>query len=153
MLKTGGEDIEQGALKDMPKAVQVLSEVLSHFEAIQAASAGGPAGFYLQRLAEYAECLFTRFAPFHAGDRVELTVTPEIPPSSGWYTSKHFLVAGERGTVRGVDYSKQRGFTMLVEFDNDSWIPKFGTGAGEPQKVAPGERRLFTFYEQDLQRV
>jgi hypothetical protein len=65
--------------------------------------------------------MFDRFCPFKEGDRVELVKDIDVNESSGWYGSRHFLIRGSKGTVRGREYRKNM-FTFDIEFDNETWF-------------------------------
>jgi len=96
----------------------------------------GPAEFYLKKMAEYAEALFSRFAPKRRGDTAILRHAPEISEkvAPGWMASKHFLVAGAVGTVDSVDYYDGK-FRIGVVFVDESWIDR----DGKKQPVTTGK--------------
>jgi hypothetical protein len=103
--------------------------------------------WHWKKLREYAQALFER-APFKVGDRVQMTVTPEITPekSWGWMGARHFLVKGSLATVREVDFSDGH-FCAWLHFDLDSWKSDDGT-------VHPSERKsLFCLWDTQIERV
>lgn len=67
--------------------------------------------------------LCKRFCPFKVGNRVRLTETPVITKETahGWLGSKHFLVAGALGTVKGLD-CYEGWWTVGVVWDDETWI-------------------------------
>ena len=87
--------------------------------------ASGPIDYYIRNLVDCYELLLERFAPFHIGDRVILTKSPDIPTDSGWNCARHFLVKGAVATVRMVE-ADNKGFTAQVEFDDETWIDHKG---------------------------
>ena len=92
------------------------------------------------------ESLFDRFCPFKVGQKVKLTVAPDIPTKGhGWYGSKGFLVEGAIAEVVLRDYSNDR-FGFYVKFDDDHWIDFRGNAI----KTEPDRRCLFGFPEASL---
>jgi hypothetical protein len=92
---------------------------------------------------------FLADAPFHVGDRVELTMTPEITQDSGWRGSKHFLIKGARGIVLEVDFDPERKTLFgLVEFDDETYI-HFQTKEALPVT----HKHVYRFSERWLRRV
>lgn len=84
---------------------------------------GGPADYYMGKIDEYVTALFERFAPFKAGDRVQLSADPDT--NNHWRSSRHFLVPGACGEVVEADY--QHGhFVFGVVFDRESWLDDKG---------------------------
>ena len=78
----------------------------------------------LECIREYVTALFTRFAPFQEGDRVQITSAPDIDEQNGWHTSRHFLIVGAVGTAINVDYDNGKfGADVLLDhqtrFDRD----------------------------------
>jgi hypothetical protein len=101
--------------------------------------------FHFQKLQGYAHTLFKRFAPFKPGDRVVLKKTPVIgeDQSHGWLGSKHFLVAGAKGTVKFVD-CYNGVFEADVVFDDETWIDH--EGKQHPMQ----EKKMYTITEEYL---
>ena len=83
----------------------------------------GPASYCLKQLAEYADLLFSRFAPFKPGDRVEIVNAPKLndKDAPGWMGSKHILNRGAVGTVHEVDVRHGK-FCASVAFDRNTYI-------------------------------
>lgn len=111
----------------------------------------GPLSYYLKNLVGCYELLLSRFAPFHVGDRVILTRTPDIGPESGWHSSKHFLVKGAHGTVMSVECDGT-DFSASVMFDDESWLPNqdfahCGAKKGVPVPTAEKDRHTYHFRE------
>jgi hypothetical protein len=138
------------ALSNVQRAFELYRQ--SYEAANKAASilSGGPADFYFNKLETYVNALFTKFAPFKAGDRVELTVAPKTE-GTGWYHCRHFLIPGAVGTVVSVVYYKWRniysgweGFVAGVVFDRETWIDK--DGVERPVQ----EKHSFQFRENEL---
>jgi len=109
---------------------------------------GGPASFYLEKLDLYVNALFTKYAPFHEGDRVALTENIRTE-GTHWHSSRHFLAVGSKGTVHGVDYSKHGYFLADVVFDDESWINQ----EGKQIPVDVDHRHTFCIKEHELQRI
>jgi NTP pyrophosphatase (non-canonical NTP hydrolase) len=79
---------------------------------------------------------------FKQGDRVVLKKAPKIEKDSGWYGSRHFLIAGATGTVGAVDFKN-----AYVRFDDESWIDQQG-------KVQPcSSTHLYHFQEVQLEPI
>jgi hypothetical protein len=95
----------------------------------------------VKRFGEYRDGLMTH-SPFQPGDRVRLTIPPQIThqQSWGWMAHKHYLIKGAIGTVREIDWSggSDGHFRCAVEFDDESWLNK-----GLPQPIAPENRGRF----------
>lgn len=119
------------ALKDGLEKIQAGLNILS----------GGPASYYIECVMKARELLLTKYAPFKAGDRVELAVTPEITKhkSYGWIGSKHFLVEGAKATVLTVDIDRH-DLTFGVEFDEETWIDRDGVKRPVSRKHSYGFR-------------
>lgn len=77
--------------------------------------------FEIKRLLAAEELLLTKYAPFLEGDRVCLAKTPDIESSSGWFRSKHFLITGALGIVRGVECHSEGRLVYYVEFDDETY--------------------------------
>src|SRR3990172_7328636 len=106
----------------------------------------GPLNWYMNEAVDMMRSLFDRFCPWKTGDRVELTTTPEIHPESGWHYSRHFLIAGARGTVESV-YFHNGLFRANVIFDDESWLKD-----GVPQPIWSG-KHTYSFSEKQLRRI
>lgn len=116
---------------------------------------GGPLDYYVTRLMDCYDLLLDKYAPFKIGDHVLLTETPTIEPSSGWYSSKHFLVKGAEGIVREVNVDKN-GFSAGVEWLAQSWIPEhdmLSQGIKKGVPVPLKEPYIYHFAEKWLVRV
>lgn len=107
------------------KELQRLSEAAKDFKATIDAACGGSFKWGVEQVVSSYLSLFDRFCPFGVGDRVELTKNVPIEEGSGWYSCRHFLIRGARGTVRSRGYSGDK-FVFDVEFDNETWIDKDG---------------------------
>lgn len=86
----------------------------------------------MERLAEFVAFAIEKLSPLQIGDAAVLLETPEITAekSWGWLGSKHTLVAGKRGVIRGVDWSNGT-FVYMWEPENQTWISSQG-GAEHP---------------------
>jgi hypothetical protein len=124
--------------------VDAITEGVKLIEQGMRRLSGGPLDYYLKQLVKARELLLTRFAPFKVGDRIILWHTPIIEPESGWYCSRHFLVAGSLGTVKESDCDGEGRLRFYVEFDNETWIDY----DGKEQPVISKHR--FCFFEQQL---
>jgi hypothetical protein len=84
---------------------------------------GGSFQWGIEQIAASYKSMFDRFCPYEVGDRVQLTKSPPsaLEEGSGWYPSRHFLIAGSAGEVRNRGYSDNQ-FIFDVVFDNESWI-------------------------------
>lgn len=100
--------------------------------------------YYFEHLNDQLNMLFTRFAPFKAGDRVRLIVDPDIRKSPGWRGLTHFLKAGAEGIVHDVDTSGSE-FVAQVVFDDETWIDE----KGERQPVHL--KHYYQFFEGELE--
>lgn len=73
-------------------------------------------------LSGYVETLFTRYAPFQIGDRVQLAKQWQTDNTeSGWYGCQHFMTKGASATVVDIDCIKG-AWRISVEFDNETFI-------------------------------
>lgn len=106
---------------------------------------GGPAYYYFEKVEGYVNALFGKYAPLHEGDRVELIRAPEIGAESRWQYSKHFLVPGNPGIVRTVDYYDNQFYADVI-FDRESWIDKDGI-------ERPAENRHYYRIEADILKL
>jgi hypothetical protein len=71
--------------------------------------------------------------PFKAGDRVRLTEAPSIDKGSGWWSSRHFLVAGHEGFARAVRlFPGDASWTVDWEPDEQTWFDR----NGDPQPTS-----------------
>ena len=106
---------------------------------------GSKRSYYLDKINDQIQLLFEKYAPFHVGDRVELTKTPRITQekSWGWMGSKHFLIKGAKGTVTDVDCDRL-GFSCNIVFDDETWIDSF---TGEINPVEKDKRGHYCFRE------
>lgn len=111
---------------------------------------GGPASFYFEKVVEYANALFDRFAPFKKGDKVRLVEDiPMTDDNYGWHFSAHFLKEGEVAEVYSVDYiNNHKGSRFVADciFDNETF--KNGDTL-EPVK----NKHLFSISEKWLEKV
>jgi len=98
---------------------------------------GGPESYYHKQLGIYIAYLFNEALPFKENDRVVLS--EDIDAQGGWYSSRHFLIKGEQGIVRGVDID-EKGPYCDIEFDNETWIDDKGKKREVTQKHTYGIR-------------
>jgi len=136
---------------------KVADKISNYFEMVEKSNqlmgkandilSGGPKSFYFERLREYAEALFEKYAPFKEGDRVEISA--EIDTDNGWFHHSHFLKEGEQGLVMEVDYYKNKFFVTVV-FDNTSWISSTGPDKGKINPIPFKERGGFCIGEDKL---
>jgi hypothetical protein len=108
----------------------------------------GPLHYYLEKLTECREEFFKRCSPFRVGDTVEMVKTPNIDEKSGWWGSRHFLVAGSSATVKSIDFRKGK-FMFDVCFTDESWIGM----DGKVTPMKPENRHTFCFSESYFRRV
>ncbi len=129
------------------KTFEVVGKTIAAVDALSEALRNSEHAWHWKKLQEYATGLFDR-APFKAGDRVRLTVTPEIneKDSWGWMGSKHFLVKGAVATVHSVDFRDGK-FNALLYFDDETW--KDDAGVLRKKDRAS----LYHFWETKLERV
>jgi len=130
------------------KTFEVVSKTLEAVDALTSAVQNSEHAWHWKKLKEYAEGLFAR-APFKVGDRVRLTVTPDIneQDSWGWMHAKHFLVKGALATVRSVDFSDGR-FNALCVFDDETYL-HYHT----KEKLPVDRPSLYHFWETKLELV
>lgn len=107
------------ALTKIKSALALWAEGQIKFDEANKTLSGGPASYYYEKLDDYVTALFTRFAPFHEGEKVIIKKAP--PCNNGWAHCKHFLIVGAIGTVKEVDY-RDNQFIAAVEWDNETWI-------------------------------
>lgn len=74
-----------------------------------------------ERLTEFVAFAIKRLCPHRLGDRVTLVAAPDIDKDSGWYHSRHILVAGRAGIVREIDWRGGQ-FVYAWEPENQTWI-------------------------------
>jgi hypothetical protein len=108
-------------------------------------------------LAAAHHLLVTKYAPFHEGDRVELSKTPEINEkrAPGWMGCKHFLIEGAMGIVRHVGVHPamkdckqgdiEAHLSYGIEFDDESAMVD-----GKRIEIKGEDRHLYTFGENYL---
>lgn len=138
----------------MSIGIEGLDEVMSvraAFITAEKALAHGPANFYFEKVERYVRILFDRFAPFKPGDRVRMTVDPQINTTNSWgfMKGKHFLIVGALGTVESVDVSERGIFRAGVIWDDDSRVD----AEGVVTPIARNNRKQWWFSEQHIARV
>lgn len=138
----------------MTKGIQGLEEVLElrdAFVSVQKTLNKGGGNFYFDKVERYVKVLFEKFAPFKPGDRVRITVDPQINMVDSWgfMKGKHFLVVGALGTVDAVDVSEDGAFRAGVIWDDDSRI----SSDGIITKIAPENRKQWWFSEDKIARA
>ena len=143
MFKSNAVNCFKNYCETIKKANDMLEKVLE-------VGSNGPLDFYLNKINEYINVLFDRFAPFKVGDRVELIKTPIIneKESWGWLSSKHFLVKGALATVKDVDYEDGK-FIVDVIFDEESWIDD----KGKKRKIENKDKHTYCISEKSIRRV
>ncbi len=109
--------------------------------------ADGEFEWNLQCMAAATALLLEKYAPFIKGNRVRLTLTPEIVKDSGWYFCRHFLVQGAQGTVSSVEINPSGVLTYNVIFDHETWIDKDG------KEQPPINKHTFGFKEHWLVKI
>ena len=139
---------------------KVINKVSNYFEMIEKstklmdkANQGmemGPKKYYFEKLQEYTEALFNKFAPFKEGDRIE--ISSEINTDNGWWHSAHFLKIGEKGVVIEVDYMRNAFYADVI-FDNESWIRSTGPEKGKIIPVEFKDRHTFAICESKIRKV
>jgi hypothetical protein len=102
--------------------------------------------YELKQLNDCKDEFFKRCAPCKQGDRVVIVRDLKIPESSGWYSCRHFLILGAKGTVRKVKFFGG-SFRVDVVFDNETWINWEG---GE---VKTDEKHTFCMGEIDIKPI
>lgn len=109
----------------------------------------GPLEHTLTCLLLAQDLLFTKYAPFKVGDRVELARTPVITEkvAFGWIGSKHFLVEGAVGVVRSLEVFSDGRLRVNVAFDNESWK---STRTDEVHPIADAQKHTYCFDVCDL---
>lgn len=118
------------------------------WEAQQKATAvlsSGPASYYFERVEEYVDALFGKYAPFHEGDRVAITKAPETA-GTAWKGLEHILCIGALATVDNVDYYGG-SFVADIVLDKETWIGQ--EGVEHPIE----NKHTFRFQEQSLAKV
>lgn len=130
------------------KTFEVIGKRLAALDALTEAILLDQSGWHWKKLQAYAQGLFDR-APFKAGDRVRLTVTPDIneKDSWGWMHAKHFLVKGALATVHSVDFSDGL-FNALCVFDDETYL-HYHT----KEKLPVDRPSLYHFWETKLELV
>lgn len=98
---------------------------------------------------ECANTIWLR-CPFSVGDRVVLTMTPEITEEKrwGWMGAKHFLVKGAVATVAEREFYDGT-FKFGLKFDDDSWI---NSTDGSINPIEEKNRGLYYFSEKNIER-
>jgi len=131
------------------KYFAMQKEAFAKHKEAEAVLSGGPASYYFDKVAEYSEALFERFAPFEIGDKVKIYKEIDIDNASGWNSCRHFLIVDAIGEVMDVDYRGGK-FTADVMFDDESWINS------HTKKVTPVEgkdRHTFCLSERFVKKV
>lgn len=128
-------------IEDIKRAASLIKEA-------EGILAKGPLNYYLEEMAASYEMLMKRYAPFKVGDRVALSVTPNITRETacGWMGSKHFLKKASQGRVVTAECGLS-GFTFGVEFDDETWID------AEGKRRLPQHKHSFHFGETKLCHV
>lgn len=131
--------------------IEKIEQIFSELKGVQEAHdklantlGGGPASYYLEKLATYIDGLFS-FAKFKVGDSVCLRKNVD-PIPCGWTGCAHFLVRDEPATIKGIDYRKN-GFCYEIEFRNETWVDS----KGKEQPVS--QKHVFLFGENDLKKL
>jgi hypothetical protein len=127
-------------LEEITKACGLLEEARKIF-------ANGPFEYYLKTLATSNEYMMNRFSPFKNDDRVALVCNLDIPPGSGWWSCRHFLIKDAAGTVKSVECSGD-GFKYDVEFDNETFLDPATFGFKSVCK-----KHTFSMKEEDLKHL
>jgi len=112
----------------------------------------GPTAYYVSEITGAYDYMMDKFAPFKVGDRVMLKERPD-PMPEGWQSSAHFLVRGALATVKEIDCGS-KGFTVHVEFDDESWIKVDQvTGTKEIVMIEPDRKHHYCFSDRPLMKV
>lgn len=72
----------------------------------------------MDRVREYVEALFTRFAPWHPRERVRLCRPIDFDHAEGWRGSASWLQPGVIGEIMDIDYRNKKFFAD-VRFKED----------------------------------
>ena len=118
---------------------------LSELDAVNIKLHGYCTGYSdLRAVLEHSLTVFN-LAKFKEGDRVKLTVTPEINDKTrwGWMGHKHYLVEGAIATVKEREFYNGQ-FTYSVTFDDESYL-HYRTK--EKIMTPPEERGIFMISE------
>lgn len=107
------------SIKQVKNAWKLYSEGFAKIREAEQSLNNGPARYYFEKIEGYIDALFNRFSPFRVGHKVKIIKAPNTDNS--WSHCKHFLVVGNTGTVKSVDYIDNQ-FRVGVEVDNQTWF-------------------------------
>lgn len=100
-------------------AMKLYQEAFDKMQQAQRALSGGPQSYYFERILEYVEVLFDKYAPFKDGDRVVICKAPDC--ENGWKCHEQDLQRGAKGTIKNVDYYKGKWRAGVV-LDKETWM-------------------------------
>jgi hypothetical protein len=100
-------------------AMKLYQEAFDKMQQAQRELSGGPQSYYFERILEYVEVLFEKYAPFKAADRIVICKPPNC--ENGWKCHEQDLQKGAKGTVKAVDYYKGT-WRCDVMLDEETWM-------------------------------
>lgn len=127
------------------RELEEMSEMVSVFKSKFNSLCGGSFGWGVSQVVASYLSLFDRFCPFKVGDQVVLARDVVVDRESGWYSSRHFLVKGSKGEVRGRGYSDGM-FCFNIVFDDESYIDD------EHRKHIPVDKHMYKFSDRMLEK-
>lgn len=133
-------------ISNIQKALILWREGKEKFREAESALSHGPSDYYEEKITDYVNALFDRFAPFKVGNRIAISNAPQIKKGSGWDGSQHFLIKGEQGIIQSVDYYDNK-FVADIVFDNESWIDS--KGLKQPVSI----KHTFRLNENEVARI
>jgi hypothetical protein len=101
------------------EAMKLYQEAFGKIQNAQDVLARGPQSYYFERILEYVEVLFNRYAPFKAGDRIVICKAPNC--NNGWKAHEQDLQKGAKGEVEGIDFYKGKWRVDIV-LDKETWM-------------------------------
>lgn len=107
--------------ENVTAAMKLYQEAFDKMQEAKITMVNGPQSYYFERILEYVEVLFTRYAPFRAGDRVVIYTPPNC--DNGWKHHEQDLQKGAKGTVQSADFYKGMWEADVV-LDTETWIDK-----------------------------
>jgi hypothetical protein len=128
-------------------SMEKLKAGVEHIRQAQKCFTSGPLDYWLKDLMECHDLLMRKYAPFKVGDIVVLTETPDIEEGSGWWCYRHFLVKGEKATVKEVSVDGT-GFYAHIMFDNQT-----DSMNGKTYHITGDNRKVFRFHEDGVVRI
>ncbi len=129
-----------------------FTKAMEKIEEAQRLLQQGPASYYVTEITGAYEYLMGRFAPFKIGDKVMLKNPPD-PMPYGWTSVAHFLIRGALAVVKEVECGPN-GFSIGVEFEDESWIKKdYATKTEEVILFDSDRKHLYYFKDTAFVKV